>query len=622
MGPLRIPRLIRGGLRVHLAGWRGGGDRGAMAEDDQPDQPGARRAKAARRTWVARPGFEEQYCAYYADQLAQVPAGAVLLLSHAKREGIDQTRSGRIIALLRAFGVYDLPLWLPEDVPHDSQGLFKGSHYRKEYEAMHRAMAQSLPLLMGHVEAGRAVAVGQASQVWLQPLFQDEMESGLLAMAPYYSLLNMEDRCRVFYDAVAPRCVGHGAAFPDFLTFAAQVAAQVAATVTEVWAKRGPKERAAIALKHRTTVALLSPEAKASASMRMRETWAAKPDEELQAIFAKAIATRRARRSTLTEAQRAAKRAARAAAWAAKTPEELAGIKAQARTTRAAWSADRKLQWRERMRQSRAATRERWLQRLREAIARRLASPERRAEWIAKLKAGILKRTPEQRDARRALMVQRYFSQPGWRPEWSKRVMATHARKSAEARAAENAKHAATCAAWTPEFRALRREHIIAGIAARSSAQRAAIVAKFRETLASRPPEAVERVAANLRAAAARMPTAARERKSQLIKLAHAAITEEKHAEIKAANAQAILAKKTAEGRVLLERFHAGTLTPKERFAVSKNGRCRAKERLTNPGVLQSESLEEVFQLVEAYYSRHGSQRQQDSKWKPPAAVA
>jgi len=583
-----------------------------------------KRSRAARRAWVMRPNFMEDYVAYYTaamEQFQQLLAGTLLFLSHAMREGVQVTRTSRVIDLLRPFNVFDLPLWLAEDVPHNKQGVFKGSHYVEEYEAMHDAMVSSgfLQFLVNLVDEGRVVAVGYASQGFLRRFFCEEMENGSLPMTPHYSHLNISERCQSFHDVVAdliPTC-------PSLEAFAERVAERLSETMTAIWAQRGPDKRRAIGDKQKETLALRSPEKRASIIMQARETWAAKSDEEMAAIIEKANATRAANSSAQTPEVRAAKLASRRSKLAKKTPEQRKATKDKMRATRAGWSDAMKAMHRMKTtkRFQEAAFRARLLKRVLDMVARRTATPELRAAWLTKLRAGIRGRTTEQKAARHRLIVERYYAKPGWHAYWSAKVMAQHARKTPEQRAAENAKHKATCAAWTPEFRLQRVKNIKASIASRTPERKLSIKDKFHASLEARTPEKQAEVSANRKKAAENQTPETKQNKSNLIKAAKAAQTPEQRAKNKAGIVKAILDKKTVEGNEQLEKIKNGTLTPKERFSIGKNGRGRAKDRESNPEILICAPLEEAYRLVEEYYKANPSQRQADFKWKPPTAL-
>ena len=551
--------------------------------------------------WTPSEGFYDKYVAYYEAQLSDLPANTIIAFSHARRIEKEETRSSRLIDMLRKYAVYDVPLWLPEDVPHDNQGLFRGSHYKKELAYMRSAASTIIGTLTDAVLAGKVVSVGYAALQWLQPLYPQEIEAGLLANVPHYSRLasNSGER-NYFHSIIDDKLKIIGKDFMGLEEFSTQLSTQLSENMLEVWSQRSSENRRDIGRKISRTKASLPANWKATTKARMLLTWSQKTESELDDIRRKISQTKRTQYAALTPQERASAREKRAKLLASRSAEERgASLQKFKNSLHARTDAQR------------AATRKKWLngfmvRKLRwksELTASLVRDPIRRQNWIDNLRASIARRTPAEWARIYAIKLEKYYSRPEWSHQHSLQVMAMHARKPSEERALENAKHIATCAAWTDEFRSQRRINICEAVAARTPEARSAKVDKFKATQAAKSEKEVAASSIRRKAAAANMTEETRSSKAKKIAEIRAKDTQDQKDARKEINLKTISEKKNKEAAEQMQRLQTGQMTAEERFKIVKNGNSRIKYQSENSSSSSSNTLDEVFRAVQTIYA-------------------
>jgi hypothetical protein len=577
-----------------------------------------------RSSWVAPENFDEKYVAYYTAKLRDLPDDFVIAFSHARREDKEETRSSRIVCTLDNWSVRDIPLWLGEDVPHDRQGLFRGCHYQAELARMRSAASPMMHVLVSLVLSGRVVSVGYAAERWLQPLFPQEVESGLLPNVPHYCrLASNAESCGYFHSVFAQKLGSIGKPFLTFEALSAQLSAQLSVNMIDVWSGRSPEERTSIGQKISHTKASLPASWKAATKARMLLAWSNKSDEEIQAIGQQISQTKCAKFAAMSKEQRAAFREKRTLTLKAHSSERRSETRKRFHASMAGRTTEQRDGTRKKWQIGFMARRTRWIAALRASLAKRTSDTVLHQEWIVKLRAGIAKRTPEEWARRYALLCERHYSRPEWSLQHSLQVKAMHARKSPEARALENAKHKATCAGWTEEFREQRIANMSKAIAERTDEASMTKIAKFRATQAAKTQEEVASSSVRRKAAAANMTEETRASKSKKIAEIRANATQEQKDAFKIVNMKAIADKKDKEAAEQMQRLQAGTMTPEERFRIVKNGKSRSKYQSENSSASSSNALDDVYKAVQAIYAEHPSLVQSDLKsYKAKQAVA
>jgi hypothetical protein len=572
-------------------------------------------AMVKKRHWAPSEGFEDKYRVYYASVLSNLPEDAIIAFSHARREEKEETLSGRVVRMLGTWSVIDIPLWLPEDVPHDRQGLFRGSHYQKELALMRSAASSVMVFIMTAVLSGRVVAVGYAALLWLQALFPQEVASGLLANVRHYCRLASDAGAREYFHSVfAEKLRGIGKPFLSIADFSAQLSAQLSSNMLEIWSERSPPERRSIGQKISRTKASLPASWKAAAKVRAFLTWSQKSDEELQAIRDKISETKQAKFAAMTEDEKTACRDKRTEALQSRSDEQRLATVQKFRASMASRTEVQRRASRHKWRLGFMARRMSWLAALKASFVRRAANPIRYQRWIENLRASIAKRTPERWAEIYMVKWVRCYSRPEWSFQHSLRVMEMQARKTPEARALENAKHKATCAEWTDEFRAQRIVNIKKAISERTEEASAQQVAKFKATMAAKTPEEIAQSSARRKAAAANMSASARASKARKHAESRARESQEQKDARKAANLKAIADKKDREASEQMERLRSGQMTAAERFCIVKNGKSRSKYQSANSSSASSDTLDEVVAAVQAMYAAEPSLVQSDRK--------
>jgi hypothetical protein len=382
----------------------------------------------------------------------------------------------------------------------------------------------------------------------------------------------------------------------------------------EVWSGWSPEERTSIGQKTSCTKASLPPSWKAATKARMLLAWSQKTDEEIAAIRSKISRTKHATFAAMTEEQRAVFREKRVLSLQAHSDDRRSEVLRKFRASLAARTDDQRESTRKKWSLGFMGRRTRWIAALRASLAKRTADFDLHQRWIANLRASIARRTPEQWAERYARLWERHYSRPEWSLQHSLRVMAMHARKSPEARALENAKHRATCAGWTAEFREQRRANICRAIAERTQEARETRLEKFRATQAAKTQEEVEASSVRRKAAAANMSTETRASKARKIAESRAKETQDQKDARKETNLKAIADKKNREATEQMQRLRSGEMTAEERFRIVKNGKSRSKYQSENASSSSSDGLDEVYKAIQSMYAEQPALVQSDRK--------
>jgi hypothetical protein len=225
-------------------------------------------------------------------------------------------------------------------------------------------------------------------------------------------------------------------------------------------------------------------------------------------------------------------------------------------------------------------------------------------KWIA----ALARRTPEQiriTTQKRVASWRSTFQKEGNRESHVQRVIAAHARKTPEQRAAENKKHRETCAAWTDEQKAARSANIKAGILRRTQESREAAAAKRSATWSKKSAaEIEERTQKYLGTMAAKPPEELEARKRKISETKQNWTPEQKRA-VTDKYFEAMDKKATEKANNLRSKFEKGELTAEQQWRLIKNAKGSEKDRASRGG-RPNQAMSDLCRDVEKSFREKG----------------